>query len=349
MKARFRRSVLGSMLAALAICGLAGIPAAAQTDTLVVTTYGGNLERLWKEIYKPFEEKHNVTIQWVSGGSADNAARALATKANPEYDVILTDAVSYIAPSRQGVFRPIDSAKLSNYADLHEKARLATNDALIMGFYFTGLFYRPAEFEQNKWTPPKVWADLLRPEFCKRLGLNAITVTYGLDALIMLSGGKIDNIETGIKKFGTLKNCIAVLEPTAAQMEQKIQSGEYLVGAAGNIRIGPLIKQGAPVRMNVPEDGSIMGGAVVAPIRNAPNPKHIDAFIDWIFTPQAQQLLASNGSYGPANTKVVVTPEMSKYGVPDAKQIARMIVLDQVTVQAQRRKWTRDVDAALAR
>lgn len=341
---RLARSAAGVL--ALATPAIVGSHAAAQ-DTMVVTTYGGNLERLWKEIYKPFEAKHGVAIQWVSGGSADNAARALATKANPEYDVILTDAVSYITASRQGVFRPIDPAALTHYADLHAKAKLATKDALIMGFYYTGLFYRPAEFEQNKWTPPKVWADLLRPEFCKRIGLNAMTVTYGLDALIMLAGGKPENVDEGVKRLGALKNCIAVLEPTAAQMEQKIQSGEYLVGAAGNIRIGPLIKQGAPVRMNVPEDGSIMGGAVVAPIRNAPHPKHVDAFIDWIFTPQAQELLVQQGSYGPANTKVAVTPQMREYGVPDAAQIERMIVLDQTYVQAQRRKWTRDVEAAL--
>lgn len=338
-----------ALFAAAVVTGLGvAVSAAAAQDTMVVTTYGGNLERLFKEIYKPFEAKHGVTIQWVSGGSADNAARALATKANPEYDVILTDAVSYITASRQNVFSPIDPSALSSYSDLHERAKLATKDALIMGFYYTGLFYRPAEFEQNKWTPPKVWADLLRPEFCKRIGLNSMTVTYGLDALIMLSGGKTDNIETGIKKIGSLKNCVAVLEPTAAQMEQKIQSGEYLVGAAGNIRIGPLIKQGAPIRMNVPEDGSILGGAVVAPIRNAPHPKHINAFIDWIFTPQAQEMLMQGGSYGPANLKVAIPDAMRALGVPTADEVRRMIVLDQVSVQAQRRKWTRDVDAALA-
>lgn len=346
-------SIYSGLAGVLACFGVALLPAPShaqgQPSELVVGSIGGFLDETLKRVSAPFEQKHNVRIRWVPGISAEKVAKVEASKANPEYDVVIIDDPFQILGSKRGLWEKIDPVIVTNYKDLYAQAKARNDDAVGIGFFYAGLFYRADEFEKRGWAPPQSWNDLFRPEFCNKLGIPHPNFAYGIQLLLMLAGGDPNKIDDGIAKLATLKNCIAVLEPSAPKLEEKIQLGEYLVGVHGNIRVIPLAKRGHPVRYVFPKEGSINSVTMLAPVKNARNGKMAQELMNWLTMPAIQKELVEALYYGPANAKLVVTKEMRDLGVPDAEMIARLKVVTDSGDMENRRSWVRKTERAMAK
>lgn len=328
------------------------IPAAqAQDDArrqkIVVASFGGQLDDTYKKIFKPFEEKHGVTIQWVPGTAPGNVAKLAATKSAPEYDVILFENITQRVASTQGLLAAIDENAVPNYRDLIPKARAKGGDGAAIGLFVTGLYYRQDEFAKRKWAAPTSWNDLFRKEFCGHLGLEKATQVYTLNAVLMLAGGKTETIDQGIQRFAELGKCAKVLEPAAAKHEEKVLLGEYLVGVNSTIRALPLTQRIPGLVFVTPKEGAVGSATMVAPVKGAPNPAGAQAFVNWFLSPQAQGTLAKELFYTPVNSKVTLSPELVKLGVPPQDVYARLPAIDDDVVMKERRDWTRKLERAL--
>jgi putative spermidine/putrescine transport system substrate-binding protein len=353
-----RASIIGSWFRLHSIGALAtgllmvlGCAAQAQTGgtptTLVVATFGGELGATLKELYKPFESQYNVTIRWRPGGSsAENVARVAATKEKPEFDLVFGDNMTHYVGATQGLWADIDEQVVTNYKNQSPKAKVPSHDIVNYGFWLAGLFYQDKEFAKRGWKPPTRWDDLFRPEFCGRIGILNPNVSYGLHAALMLGGGDPGKIDVGIAKLATNKNCIQVLEPTTAQLDQKMQLGDYLIGATGNIRALPMIKKGAQVKFLIPEDGSVVGATTVSAVKNSGHPRLDQEFLNWILRPDIQVSLMEKSFSGPTNMTVAVPAEMAEFGVPNADAINRSRVIPDKIVYENRRAWIREIERA---
>ena len=322
---------------------------AAPPSELVVGSIGGFLDETLKRVSVPFERKHNVKIRWVPGISAEKLAKVEASKANPEFDVVMIDDPFQILGSTRGLWEKIDRSVVTHYNDLYPQAKARNDDGVGIGFFFAGIFYRTDEFEKHHWAPPQSWNDLFRPEFCGKLGIPHPHFAYGIQLLLMLAGGNPDRIDEGIAKLATLKNCIAVLEPSAPKLEEKIQLGEYVIGVHGNIRVIPLTKKGIPVRFVFPREGSINAVTMLAPVKNARNGRMAQELANWLIAPEIQKELVEALYYGPANSKLRVTKEMRDLGVPDAEMMSRLHNVTASGDMENRRSWVRKTERAMAR
>jgi putative spermidine/putrescine transport system substrate-binding protein len=345
----WRHSIRAVATASLAAFGCAAhAQSSGPPTTLIVATFGGELGASLKEVYQPFEKQYNVTIRWVPGGSsAENVARVAATKEKPEFDLVFGDNMTHYTGSAQGLWAVIDESIVTNYKDQSPKAKVPTNDVINFGFWLAGLFYQDKEFEKRGWKPPTRWDDMFRPEFCGRVGILNPNVSYGLHAVIMLGGGDPAKIGDGIAKLAAHKNCIPVLEPTTAQLDQKIQLGEYLIGAHGNIRVLPLMQKGAQVKFLIPDEGSLIDGSTVSAVKNAANPRLDQEFLNWILRPDVQVKLMQKAFYGPTNMTVPVPPEMAELGVPNAEVLQRMLSVPSKIIYEGRRAWIREIERAM--
>ena len=64
---------------------------------LVVAGYGGSFEDIMrKDIFPPFEKKHNVKIDFVAGNSTNTVARLQAQKGNQEIDVCMIPSTPHL-------------------------------------------------------------------------------------------------------------------------------------------------------------------------------------------------------------------------------------------------------------
>lgn len=337
------------VLGAVTAFGLAlAAPAKAQTE-MVVASIGGNLDEVMKKATAAFEQAHNVKIRWVPSLSAEKLAKIEAAKAAPEFDLAMLDDPNHVLGSARGLWEKIDRSVVTNWDDLYTQAQGRKQDGVGVGFFVAGFFYRTDEFQKRGWAPPRKWDDLFRPEFCGSIGLMHPNVSYTIHTLLMLSGGDPKKIDTGIERLGKLKNCIPVLEPSAPKFEEKIQLGEYLVGINGAIRTIPLAQKGVPVKFVLPEDGTVSGVTMLAPVKNAPRAKLAQELCNWVISPDVQKIIVENLYYGPVNKKVVVTKEQKEIGVLDAEATSKLIVVDEGDDLSHRRNWVRNTERVMAR
>lgn len=324
--------------------------AAGKKTTLVVSVYGGDLGATVRKIYVPFEKKYNVAIEWEPGVSGEALAKIIATRANPVFDLAFGDDLSFYAGSQQGVWAPLDPKIVTHYKELASAAQAPKNDGAAIGVFYTGIFYFPKVFKQKDWPVPTKWSDLLNPAFCHVLGFPHPNVITGLDALLMLAGGKVENMDQAIDKLAAYgRKCISELEPSPGALEQKVQMGDYSVGAYNSIRVIPLEQRKVPIAFVLPKDGSILSSSDIAIVKGTRHNELAQRFVDWILTPKSQKKLMHGAFYTPVNKKVEVTPDMQKLGVQPWSKMEKLVQPPEPAILGHRRAWTEALDEKMSR
>ncbi|MEO9114770.1 MAG: extracellular solute-binding protein [Gemmatimonadaceae bacterium] len=317
--------------------------------TLVVAAIGGSTGATIRSLYEPWEKRENVKIQWVTNAnSISTVAKIVAQKAHPEFDIAFGDNITHYSGLEHGIWGHIDPKIVTNLKDTNTRAIPADGGGVGFGFFYAGLFYRYDEFQKLNLPPPTSWFDIFRKDLCGRVGLQVATSTYTVQMLIMLAGGKADKVPQAIKDIAAHKDCFPVLE-AVNNLEQKVQSGEYLLGVHGQIRVLPLVKKGLPVRFVLPKEGSVISYSTVSIVNNAPHPELAQSFINWILEPSVQEELAKRQFYGPVNTTVKVPAELVAQGVPDAAMMAGMTSVSEKVIFDNRRDWSQQLERAMAR
>src|SRR5438067_5849684 len=137
------------LLAAVVLWALAAStqyppPAAiAQPKTLVVTGYGGRWSEVMKKaLVEPFEKKHGVKVEIVTGITTEWVAKLLAAGPdNPPYDVVFGNEPAFPIPRERGFFEKRNEALAPNIKNLYPKA-LIGDTSLAMFWGRIGLAYR---------------------------------------------------------------------------------------------------------------------------------------------------------------------------------------------------------------
>lgn len=321
---------------------------AQNTPTLTVASFGGQLDEVYKEVFREFEQQNQVRIQWVPGTAPGNVAKITATRNAPEYDLLLSDNINQRIASNDGLLAPINPAIVSNWSALIPQGQAKGQDGAAIGLFITGLYYRTDEFAKRGWAAPTSWNDLFRPEFCGHLGLERASQVYTLNAVILLADADTRNINRGISRFAELSKCARVLEPAAAKHEEKILLGETLIGVNATIRALPLTRR-LELAFVLPEEGAVISSTMVSPVKNSPNPELAQQFINWFLSPQAQAVLVQKLFYAPVHQAVSIPEDLKALGIPDAETLGRLPDIDLDDVVNNRRDWSRLLERAVSR
>lgn len=317
--------------------------ALAQPKTLYVAGYGGSFEQtMRKEVIPVFEQQARIRVEYVAGNSTDTLAKLQAQKGNPQIDLIIVDD----GPAHQAIALGFCGA-LSDapvLADVAPVMRFKSNRAIGLGMVATGLFYNKKAFAENQWPAPTSWADLKDLRFRKKLVIPPINNTYGLHTLVALArlgGGSEAYADPGFK---TLKEQInpnvLAYEPSPAKMTELFQSGQALIGVWGSGRVKAFADTGFPAEFVYPREGGYVLGIAACPVEGSQNAAEANAFLQYLLSPAVQTTLALRSGSGPANTKVVLTPEQQK-GLPYGEQVKTLKAIDWELANARREEWTR--------
>lgn len=317
-------------------------------STLIVASFGGHLDEVYRKAFAPFEKKFNVAIRWVPSSSNSNLAKVAATRNAPEYDVVLVENVGLFSGQQQGLFEPVNPAIVTHYTDVLPSARPVGNAGVPFGFLYQGLFYRPALFAQKNWAPPQSWNDLFRPELCTQIGFLDPNVSDGMRVLMVLAGGDVARVPEVITRLGTLKTCVPTLEPSSPKLEEKVQLGEYALGVINSIRAIPLVKRGLPIKFVLPNEGTVAGYSAAAAVKGAPHARMAQEFLNWFLSPDVQMQLMSELFYSPTNQNVPVPAELRALGVLDPEGMRTFIPISEEIIVAKRQDWVRQIRRAMS-
>jgi len=336
-------------LAATVLMTLGLTGAAFAQQKLVVAGYGGSFEDIMrKDIFPPFEKKHNVKIDFVAGNSTNTVARLQAQKGNQEIDVAIVDDGPMYQAIALGFCAPIQDMPVN---DIYPTARYKDDKAVALGIVATGIMYNKKIFAEKGWAIPTSWGDLADPKFKKLLVIPPLNNTYGLHAVVEFAragGGGEKNIDPGFVAFKEkIGPNVLVYEPSPGKMTELFQSGQAVIGVWGTGRVKSFADTGFPVGFVYPKEGAYALLSSVCPVAKPKANPLAQEFIRYLLTPEIQSMMGTSYGYGPVNKKATITDDPN-VPMPIGKRAADLIVVDWDVINDNRtawdKRWTREIE-----
>jgi putative spermidine/putrescine transport system substrate-binding protein len=314
-------------LAGLAGAGILKFPTiAVAAEELVVTTYGGSWEKFWRASLLPAFAKQTGDMPKLDvalGRTITTNMRAAGIGHSP-YGVVMTNEIYATVLRAEGHFEKLNLEKIPNYADLYPVATGTDGWAAVGLISPIGIGYRTDMVA----TPPKSWKDLWdNPEFKGKTGLYSIQNSAGKMMLMLASliyGGDIHNIDAGFKKLAELGKVMQ----TDFNMSTMMSTGEVVVAPFDFGEIARLRNQGLPVDCVIPKEGLMMWDQTFNVAKGAAASDLAHSYIDFILSPQGQDLLMRSFFVSPVNRKVAIPADLRRDVPVSGSEMERFIKWD---------------------
>ena len=295
--------------------------AAAQEKTVVLYTSLAPTES--GPLAQAFEKKTGIKVElWralsekvVQRALTENRARRFA------FDVIETNGPEMEMLTREQLFAEVKSPYLADIPPgAIPKHRQWVPDRL--NFFVVG--YNTTKVRRDEL--PKDYRGFLDPKWKGRLGLEA-TDTEWMATLVKLWGER-----DGMDFFRKLADMRPDVRKGHVLLAELIAAGEIPVGlTVYNSNAESFKRRGAPIDW-VPVQPVVARPQGIAVSRNAPHADAARAFVDFVLSPEGQQLYESMGRV-PVSTKVRTHMNRFEY-----------TLVDPATVLDEQDKWTREWD-----
>lgn len=329
-------TILRSTTAALA---LATLPVAATAETLTISWWGFNGDKLNEFIVEPFQEQCGCEIVFETGNSADRLGKIQIRNGAGVDLIYLPDQFSQLG-IEQGLFQPIDRSKIPNIAGLHEIAQAPQGEygpAYTLGR--VGIVYDSAKVS----APITSWGDLWREDLASSVSLPGITTTAG-PMVVMLAGQEAGtdafaDDDPAFAKIEDIKSNVVKNYNTGSEMINLFSTGEITVSLAQDFALGRLQDAVPTVVWAELEDGDIATLNTINIPVGAENVERAHEFINFVLDPELQKVLAENGVDAPAVASVELTPEAAAGWTYGAEQIDSLKRVDYVKMNAAKDGW----------
>ena len=323
------------VLAALLLATLA--PAAQAQTTLVVTGYGGRWSEVMKKaLVEPFEKKHNVKVEVVTGITTEWVAKLLAAGPdNPPYDVVFGNEPAFPIPRERGFFEKRNEALAPNIKNLYPKA-LIGDTSLAMFWGRIGLAYRTDMGLKRPTSFKDFWDDA----YAGRRATYVIGNTLGINFLFMTSklyGKDYFDIDAGV---AAIKKAQPKLVDFTGTVEKQLEQKEVVMAVLHDASTYDLQKRGIPVDWVAPVEGQPILDQIVQVTRGSKNKELAWKFIDAYISPEVQLAFATELFWSPTNRTVKVPPDVAKKLVSGPAEVDKLVLFDWGQVAKQRPQWT---------
>jgi len=298
------------LIALLAGTFLHVLGAEAQQTTLVVTGYGGRWSEVMKKaLVEPFEKKHNVKVEVVTGISTEWVAKLMASGPdNPPFDVLFGNEPAFPIPRERGFFDKRNDTLAPNIKNLYPKA-LIGETSLAMFWGRIGLAYRTDSGIKK----PTSWKDFWDEAYAGKRS------TYAGVAAIKKAQPKLVDFS------GTMEK----------QLEQK----EAVLAVMHDAGTNDLKNRGIPVEWVAPVEGTPILDQVVQVTRGSKNKELAWKLIDAYLSPEVQTAFATELFWSPTNKTVKLPADVAKKVIGPG-DVDKLVLFDWAQVAKQRPLWT---------
>lgn len=333
-----RRIVVALLVPALALALVPWQPAAdAQGTTLVVTGYGGRWSEVMKKaLVEPFEKRHGVKVEIVTGITTEWVAKLMAAGPdNPPFDVVMGNEPPFPIPRERGFFDRRNPELAPNIKNVYDKA-LIGDTSLAIFWSRIGLAYRTDTGLEK----PTGWKDLWNPAYAGRRGIYVIGNTLGINFLFMASRihGK-DSFDVGAG-IAAIKRLDPKIVDFTGTMEKHLESREVVVAVLHDGAAFDLAQRGIPVGWVAPAEGVPILDQVIQVTRGSKNKELAWKFIDAYLSPEVQTAFATELFFSPTNRTVTLPPEVAGKIISGPADVDTLVLFDWNQVARQRPQWT---------
>ena len=310
----------GPLLAMLAV--LLSAPPALAADELVV--YSARKEHLIKPLFDAYTQKTGVKITYITDKAGPLLARLMAEGDNTPADILMTvDAGNLWHAASEGTLAALDSQPLEQQVP----ANLRDPDKHWFGLSMRArtIVYSPERVKPEELTTYEALAD---PRWKGRLCLRTSKKVYNQSLVAMMIARHGEEKTEKIVR-GWVDNLATQPFSNDTRTMQAIEAGQCDVAIVNTYYFGRLQKKqpDLPLALFWPNQGkggvhvNISGAGVT---RHAKHPEAAVKLLEWLASPEAQEMFAGLNMEYPVNPKVAVDPLVATWGTfePDQQNLA---------------------------
>jgi len=315
-----RRAVLGGMAAGAlgAAAGFTPFRADAQTPSIVVSMFGGLVERSFQTaLIEPFQAATGIKVTPKLGAPGEWLTSALVNRARPEIDVLWLGFPESIRASMEpDVVAKLTEERIPNLAHVRPVWRDMYNNYGVGHEYAAfGIAYR-----EDLVDAPTSWADFWDPKYAGKIAIPDIVSTGVWEFLMMaakLNGGSETNAAPGIEAIKKLKPSVKRFFKNLTEATTLLDTGEAaMVGPITDFRAFGLQDQGKPVRLVRPKEGDLPSFVSFHIAKNTRNMEAAEKFVDFALSEKGMTDFCNTLICGPARPGIELDPKAAERVAP---------------------------------
>ncbi|MBV8914848.1 MAG: ABC transporter substrate-binding protein, partial [Acetobacteraceae bacterium] len=284
----------------------------ATAQQITVATFGGSFADDTKTcVVQKFEKDTGATVAIQLGNSVQIAAAIRAMGGKPTYDVAYMDNSLATQLRGEGLIQPLDTARMSSYAEVDKNAFGPDNAYVAFEISATALVYDPKAVK----TPPTSWGDLFDPQYKGRMALGDITGTSGMQTLLAVNrmkGGTLENMDPGFAAMKTIVPDAVTLYTQADQLISLFQRGDIVIAPWYPDRAGSAIDKGLSLAVAYPKEGAVGIKPVLVIPKGTPNAELALKYVDTVLSREGQSCFVERQYAAPVNKSVRLTEKVAK-------------------------------------
>lgn len=312
-------------------------PKIGEGRTLVVGIWGAEQEEIVREYLIPeFTKLTGADVELILGGSSDRYARIYAELDAPTMDVVYLSISQAQQASADGVILPPNPAGVPEFNNLYPQAQ--EYGGYGVSFMSIGLMVNTEHVSEM----PTSWLDVWKPEYKGKVAPFVFPGTQGTAFLVMAArvhGGGEENIDPGFEAMKELKPLPMILSGID-ETNLAFQQGDVWLAPQIRGYVESYKSQGGKVEFVTPKEGTPLAMNAAAIPTNTANADLAEAWINLHISQDVQEAYARVLFYAPTNKTVVLPDDLASimpYGEDD---VAKLIMLDNLTISANQSDWT---------
>ncbi|MFC9244524.1 2-aminoethylphosphonate ABC transporter substrate-binding protein [Streptomyces sp. NPDC057136] len=318
-------AVTGSLALAATLSACGGSSAA--SDEKVVTVYsadglkGENGDGWYDKVFKDFEKKTGIKVEYVEGGSGEMVQRAVREKSNTQADVLVTLPPFIQQADSKGLLKAYEPAG-SDQVDGADKAADGKWTSVVNNYF--GFIYNTKELK----TPPKTWEELLDGKFKEKVQYSTPGVAGDGTAVLIKAMHDFGGKEPAMEYLKQLQTNNVGPSASTGKLAPKVDKGELHV-ANGDVQMNFAQSKDMPnLGIWFPAKGSGKPTTFALPyaaglVDKAPHSENGKKLLDFMLSEQAQKDVSAVGGGFTARKDIEST---------DANAIELTALLDGVEV-----------------
>ncbi|MBT2757424.1 ABC transporter substrate-binding protein [Mesobacillus foraminis] len=305
---------------------------------LVVSTWGFADDFFQEEVYKPFEEEHNVEIVQEIGNNADRLNKVRI--GNSDVDVIFLSDYYAQQGINDGLFEKVDRSKLTNVDKIYDAAKAPLGEEYGPAYTIAqfGIAYNPDEVEQEI----TGWKDLWNSELQDKITIPSITSTAGpmfLDAASKVSGSAEFNEDQAFAQMEKLMSNVVKEYSQTSEFVNMFSQGEIVAGPIMEMYFASIQEAVPNAKFVSPKEGGYAVMNTVNVVKGSDQKELAEEFINYMLSNEVQEKSAKNKIDSPVNTEVELTEEEAKGLTYGEDVIKSLNTLDMKFVNEQSKTW----------
>lgn len=305
--------------------------------------YSGVVEDNYtKAVIEPFEKKYpNIKVNYVPGESASQMLGELRSqKGDPSADIALFDISVAGTGNKEGIFQPLDPAKVPNMADIDPRGQVKGNFGPAATFDNLVLLYNTEKVTKK----PTSWNALWGKNVAGNVVIDAPPDLQGNSLTIItdkMEGADYkDTIKPAVKRLAELAPSVDTWKPNPDPYTM-ITNGSASMGIGWNARAQFYAEESdGKLGVAIPDEGSVFQTNSINLIKGSDSPEAAQTFINHALSPEAQESFAEQMYYAPTNTKAKVSEAVADRTATSPERLANIIDVDWTYVAAHNDEWT---------